>query len=145
MKKRIVAISLLALVGCDTLPRDPEGTVDRIRQSHTLAIGVASPFIPPEAAQLLRALAHENGATPNVRHGTLEPLIVDLDAGRLDIVIAQQSKRTPWNTLVAPGPPLSVRGKGRDRLEWRALMKNGENRWIMRVETASRRIAPENS
>ena len=145
MKKRIAAIFLLTLAACDTLPRDPEGTVDRIRQSHILAIGVASPFIPPEAAQLIRALARENGARAVVRHGTLEPLIVDLDAGRLDMVIAQQAKRTPWKTLVAPGPSLSARGTGRDRLEWRALMKNGENRWIMQVEATSRRVAPENS
>lgn len=146
MKKRIAVLLLLSsLAGCDALPHDPNGTIDRVRQSHTIRVGLAGPAMPQQARALLAALAQQKSARIDLRTGSLEPLIVELDADRVDLVIAEVAKRTPWKKLVAPGPPLLIRGEGRERTEWRALMKNGENRWIMQVEKASRAIAPEAS
>lgn len=139
--KRRVALICLALAGCADLPRDPEGTSERVAAARRIVAGFATPVMPP-ARRLIAEVARETGAVPVVRHGSLEPLIVDLDAGRVDLVVAEVSRRTPWKTLVAPGPPLATRGEGKERIELRALMKNGENRWIMLVERASRRIAP---
>ncbi|ONF97727.1 hypothetical protein [Sphingomonas jeddahensis] len=146
MKKRVAVLSLLlSLAGCDALPRDPGGTLDRVRQSHTIRVGLADDAMPQQARALLAALAQQEGARIELRRGSLEPLIVDLDADRLDLVIAEVAKRTPWKKLVAPGPTLLVHGEGSERTEWRALMKNGENRWIMQVEQTSRAVAPEAS
>lgn len=138
--KRLLVTLCLALVGCDRLPRDPEGTLDRITATHRMVIGLAGPN-DPAAARLVAALARETGATPVLRGGSLEPLIVELDAGRIDVIVAEVTKGTPWKMLVAPGPPLATRGSGKERLELRALIKNGENRWIMLVERASRDVA----
>lgn len=144
MKNRIAALSLLwTLAGCDALPRDPDGTLDRVRQSQTIRVGLTGPGVPQHARQLIAALAQQNGARVTLKEGSLEPLLTELNADRVDLVIAEVAKRTPWKTLVAPGPPLQVHGVGRERLEWRALMKNGENRWITQVEAASRDIAPD--
>jgi DNA-binding transcriptional LysR family regulator len=146
MKKRVAVILLFSsLAGCDALPRDPNGTLDRVRQSHTIRVGLAGPAMPQRARALLAALAQQESARIDLRTGSLERLIVELDADRVDLVIAEVTKRTPWKKLVAPGPPLLVLGKGQERTEWRALMKNGENRWIMQVEKASRAVAPKAS
>jgi hypothetical protein len=143
MKKRVAALLLLwSLAGCDALPRDPDGTLDRVRQTRVIRVGLAGDAMPASAERLVAALAQQNGARVELRRGSLEPLITDLDADRVDLLIAEVTKRTPWKTLVAPGPPLLSRGEGRERMEWRALMKNGENRWIMKVESASRAVAP---
>jgi hypothetical protein len=140
-----VTFAFLALTACDALPQDPDGTLDRVRTTHRLRIGVVTPAIAPEAKQLIAAVARQTGAAPVLRHGSLEPMLVDLDADRLDLVIADVAKRTPWKTLVAPGPPLATRGAGKERIELRALMKNGENKWIMLVEKTSRQIADQPS
>jgi hypothetical protein len=143
MTIRIAGLLLLILGACDALPRDPEHSSERIQQSRTLRIGITDPKLVPEAQRLVAALAQQNSARPIMRQGALEPLIVDLDAGRLDLIIAPMAKRSPWKTLVAPGPALTHIGEGKERVEWRALMKNGENRWIMQVEGASRRVSGE--
>jgi hypothetical protein len=144
MKKRAAVLLLSwSLVACDALPRDPDGTLDRVRASHVINVGFAGAEMPPQARRLLKTLARQNGARIQLTQGSLEPLIVALDGDRIDLVIAETAKRTPWKTLVAPGPPLLGRGEGDDRVEWRALMKNGENRWIMHIEAASRAIVPD--
>lgn len=141
MRNLALAISALFLAACDQLPRDPEGSLDRIRQSGLLRVGIAGPSHSAAATRLVAALAAQTGTHPRLRRGSLEPLIADLDADRLDLIIAEMSESSPWMTRIAPGPALRVRNIGEERLEERALAKNGENRWIVLMETASRRIA----
>ncbi len=146
MKMRVAVLLLFwLLAACDVLPRDPDGTLDRVRHSRTIRVGIAADAMPQQARDLFAALAQREDARIQLHKASLEPLIVDLDAGRIDLVIAEVAKRTPLKKLVAPGPPLLAHGTGHERTEWRALMKNGENRWIMQVEQASRAVAPEPS
>jgi len=141
MKKRIAGLLLLSLAACDALPRDPDRTSDRLRQSRILRVGINGEPVAPQAQSLVAELAEHNDARVSIRRAALEPLIVDLNAGRLDLILAPMAKDSPWKKLVAPGPALSVEGAGKQRLEWRALMKNGENRWIMQVERLSRQVS----
>lgn len=144
MKMRIAALALViwGTAGCDSLPRDPDDTLNRIREARAIRVGVVGASLPAEARALLANLAANNGARIALRQSSLEPLIVDLDADRIDLVIVDVAERSPWHKLVAPSPPLTMHGTGRDRIAWRALMKNGENRWIMQVEAAARRVSP---
>ncbi len=137
-----LAFLCLVLAGCDALPRDPDGTLDRITASRRLVVGFAAPPTP-KAEKLVEEIARKTGAAVTQRRGSLEPLIADLDAGRVDLVLTELSQRSPWKTLVAPGPALATRAAGDEQIELRALMKNGENRWIVLVERASRTIAPD--
>ncbi len=137
---------LLLGSGCHALPRDPDGTSTQIMRSGALRVGLIDdprPFDRGRAAALIARLAHETRAKPQILHGAAEPLLADLDAGRLDLVIGPFTADSPWRTMVALGPPLAVRGPEDARLQWQAAAKNGENRWIMTVEKASRAIAPE--
>ena len=145
MKKRIAGLLLLSLAACDALPRDPDRTSDKVRESRVLRVGVNGAPVSPQAQRLVAALAQQNAARVSIHQAALEPLIVDLNAGRLDLVIAPMAEGSPWKKLVAPGPALSGEGTGKQRVEWRALMKNGENRWIMQVEQLSRQVSEERS
>ncbi|AHE52862.1 hypothetical protein [Sphingomonas sanxanigenens] len=136
---------LMFLAGCDTLPRDPGGTLERVETTHRLRVGVAAGLPVSRTdrpARLIEALERRTGARAEIRRGAAEPLFVALRAGRLDLVIAPVAADSPWATDITFGPPLATTGEGDDRLDLVAAMRNGENRWIMLIERASRAVAP---
>lgn len=143
MKALLPATGLL-LIACNALPRDPAGTSERIAQRHVIRVGVAigaKDFGRAASARLLDRLARDTGARPQLRTGATEPLFTDLRQGRLDMVLAPLSPKSPWATMVAFSPPLATRGRGEDQLDQYAVLRNGENRWIMTVEKAARAVA----
>ncbi len=73
--------------------------------------------------------------------GSGETLFKRLDDDSLDLVIGRFRADTPWTTMAAFSPPLASHGEGKDRIELKAAMRNGENRWIMTVERASRAVS----
>lgn len=114
-------------------------------RSGTLRVGLIDdprPFDRGRTATLIARLAQETGAKPRIARGAAEPLLADLEAGRLDLVIGPFTADSPWKIMVALGPPLATSGPEGARLQWQAAARNGENRWIMTVEQASRAIAP---
>ncbi|MET0240970.1 MAG: hypothetical protein ABW184_13855 [Sphingobium sp.] len=94
-------------------------------------------------APLLKQLEQDVGAKPQLSSGAAEPLLALLDAGKLDLVLGPFAKDSPWQTGVAFGPPLRAMPSGDHILELKAAMRNGENRWIMAVEHASRAVTAE--
>lgn len=136
----MVAIVTLFLAACDRFPSDPEQSLDSIRSRGTIRLG-APENIPPEASALLRRLEKETGARTLRRTGEIEPLLQAVEDGDIDIVIAPFRKDTPSATASALSPPIRTDGSGDKAIEWRAAMRNGENRWISLVEGNARRVA----
>lgn len=136
----LATAATLLLAGCDNFPRDPSHTLDDIRDRGVLRIG-AERGLPPEASRLVGRLENATGAKAVLRKGAVEPLLTDLEAGDLDLVIAPFGKDTPWATMTALSPPLHAEGRGNRVIEWRAAMRSGENRWVMLVETEARKAA----
>lgn len=133
-------VPLLFLVsGCNNFPKDMDGSLAVIEQRKTFTVGVAAP-IPSSARQLIARLEKATGGKAEVEPGPLEPLVADLEAGKLDLIIAPFRKDSPLAADVSLSPPLAQAVKD---IEWRAAMKNGENRWIMLVETEARGVAPK--
>lgn len=143
MKIAVVVLSLL-LCGCGALPRDPEGTSDRIAGSGAIRVGVVrddAAFGAQASRRLLARLADETAARPLVVVGSTETLFKRLEQGQLDIVLAPVDPESPWTSRVTPGPAIAGAGSGEARVHYRPLMRNGENRWIMTVEQAARAVA----
>lgn len=136
----LAGLAALHLAGCDYFPRDPEATLDQVRANATLRVGIERP-IPSEAERLVRQIERATGAKAFIDRGGVEPLLAKLEAGEIDLVIALFGKDSPWAAKAALSPPLRVEGEGKDRIEWRAAMRSGENRWIMLVETRARRVS----
>lgn len=144
MKRSALLLGLAALAGCSALPRDVEGTSDRVRQSGQIRVGAAAGAAgAPETAKLLSVLGQKVGAQARRTVGETEPLLAALEEGKLDLVVAWFDPKSPWANRVALAPRLASRGGKDDRLELRAAARNGENRWVMLVETTSRAVAPE--
>ncbi len=139
------AFALLLLGACDALPRDPAGTSARIERSRTFTIALADPAIrsAPQVGRLVEEIERRTKAHARWRSGSGEPLFQQLDDGRLDLVIGRFTADSPWATDVAFAPALSKSGSEDVPIELKAAMRNGENRWIMTVERASRAISQE--
>ena len=88
-------IAVLLLGGCQ-YPRDPEGTLDRVRGG-TLRVGVAEvePWTTVER-QLVREFADSISAEVEWVEGTESELIEALAGRQLDVVIGGFTRRSVW-------------------------------------------------
>ena len=135
MRMLAVLFACGALAGCGPIPRDPDGTLDRIRREHRFQVGIVDASGAGPA--IVRSIARETRAAPVVRRGQLEPLLLALEAGELDLVIGGRfSRDTPWKTRVTLGPPLREVVVGDAAHREHLAARNGENAWIMLVQRA---------
>lgn len=143
--KSWIVLAFLLLGACDALPRDPAGTSQRIAQKRHFTVSLADPAIrsEPQIGKLVHEIERRTGAHAQWLPGSGEALFQRLDDGALDLVIGRFAADSPWAMDVAFGPPLSTGGTSDAPLKLMAAMRNGENRWIMTVERASRAISPE--
>lgn len=137
--------AFLLLGACDPLPRDPAGTSARVTQKQSFTVALADPTVrsEPEVAKLVHEIERRTGAHARWLPGSGEALFRQLDDGTMDLVIGRFTADSPWATDVAFGPTLSTSRATDTPLKLRAAMRNGENRWIMTVERASRAISQE--
>jgi ABC-type amino acid transport substrate-binding protein len=137
MKLLPLLLTGLALSGCGSLPRDPDGTLDRVRAQHLVRVGVIADGGDPagdgESAAFLARVAQATGARVAVRQGASEPLLLDLQAGRLDLVIGTVSPDSPWVSEVAILKPVAE-PVSPQHLVVTPIARNGENKWIMLLE-----------
>jgi hypothetical protein len=129
---------MLCLAGCGTLPKDPDGTLDRIRREHVIRVGRVQGGSTTDAAdwrRVLKRLEASTEAKPILQSGMLEPLLLDLEAGKLDAVVGGRfDEKTPWKTRVSLGPPIRMIETSTGKTASHLVVRNGENAWIMMVQ-----------
>lgn len=140
MKHGFLALPLLMLCACGDYPRDTEGTLERVRGG-AMRVGLVAGAPEPRAAALVRKLAERTGARPKVREDAAEPLLLDLEHGRLDLVVGRFDAKTPWDARVTFGKPVEMSGAKDDRREVKAAVRNGEHAWSMEVDRAVKMVA----
>ena len=136
---------LFAAAGCD-LPRDSDGTLDRVRGG-TMRVGfvVDTPWTTDSAGGvggieggLVQSLARELGARASWKRGQQDYLLTALQHRELDLVIGGLTADSPWSKQVAFTRPyftdtVSVSGSLKPR-EHVLAVAPGENAWLTRVE-----------
>jgi polar amino acid transport system substrate-binding protein len=104
---------VLIAAGCGPVPRDPEGTLDRVRGG-TLRVGLVEnpPWVVRTAgepggaeAELVRRLAAELGAKPEWVWGGEQAHLEALERFRLDLVAGGLTDDTPWKKRVGLTTP----------------------------------------
>jgi len=129
---------MLCLAGCGNLPKDPDGTLDRIRREHVIRVGRVQGGSTIDAAewrQVLTLLEASTEAKPILQFGMLEPLLLDLEAGKLDAVVGGRfDEKTPWKARVSLGPPIRMIETSTGTTASHIVVRNGENAWIMMVQ-----------
>lgn len=143
MKWRSALCAALVLAACDRLPMDPDGTLDRIRSERRFRIGLIADgdrAVAPERQRLfLGRVARATGASPIFKKGASEPLLIELEEGKLDLVIGPLSPESPWRGRVSLLPPIGGTAAPQ-RLDLTPIARNGENRWIMLLEAEARAV-----
>jgi hypothetical protein len=141
MKWRLALGAALALAGCDRLPRDPDGTLDRIRSERSFRVGLIAAGDAPagrdETKAFLIRVAAATGAVPALKEGASEPLLLELEGGQLDLVVGPLSPESPWVARVALIRPIGEI-PAPQHLFVTPIARNGENRWIMLLEREAR-------
>lgn len=146
MIRRAGLFLLLILAACDSLPQDPEGTLDRVRGKHEFRVGLIASGDRRPGDELERAflgrVAAATGARPVISEDGAERLLPELEEGRLDLVIGAIGSETPWKNEVAVLRPFgTVAGKAGLLLV--PIARNGENQWIMLLEREARAVRAE--
>lgn len=130
------------LTGCASLPRDPGGTLERIRSTGILRVG-ASPsegFVTVEGgtvtgpeADLATAFADSLGAAVEWHPGGEAELVAAMEDGRLDLIVAGLTDETPWADKVSLTRPWAT-SEGR-RTKHVLAVPLGENATLVALET----------
>ena len=144
MKRPSLCFALLMAASCADFPRDPEGTLDRVRGERSYRVGLVAPLQPdrpePKVGALLERVSRAAGARPRLESGDAEPLLIRLKEGELDLVIGRFEAKSPWKRLVSFGPALRVEEHGKAKIHLIPAMRNGENAWISLIEREAREI-----
>ena len=137
-----LSLALLAAGSCADFPRDPEGTLNRVRAERSFRIGLVAPLSgsDPKVDALIRRVSKVSGARGQVESSDAEPLLNRLEEGELDLVIGRFEVASPWKRLVSFSPPLRIERHGKTRFQLVAAMRNGENAWIGLVEREAREV-----
>lgn len=138
MKSTIFAMALLLVsTGCSEIRKDPEGTIDRVRQTKVLRAGViAEGNAPhdPSLDRLVGLVAADTGSHPDIVRGSTETLLPMIERGDFDLVVGELASDTPWATRVAIMPsPEQMKSKDGDTQPV-AVVRNGENAWIALIQ-----------
>lgn len=135
----------LALGACGSLPRDQEGTLERIAEMREVRVGVTAAAGQSPHFARLRSLVERAGAAaggrPRIEIGAAEALLLRLEAGELDLVVGEFDRSSPWYKRVHLLPPIATRSEGDSELEATAAARNGENGWIMLIEREARALS----
>ena len=144
MKIAFVLALLLSCASCNDFPRDPDGTLERIRSEGSFKVGLVAPLSvqgsSPELVAFLAGVASATSARPAVSTGDTEPLLKLLEEGELDLVIGHFDKKSPWATMVEIGPALRTEQQGKAEIHLAPVMPIGENAWIALVEAEARNV-----
>jgi polar amino acid transport system substrate-binding protein len=132
-----VAILALALTACG-LPRDPDGTLERVEGS-SIRVGITdSPPWTTTAQEepagvepaLIEELASELDAEVEWVEGSESEILEDIEEGHLDVAIGGFTADNPWSKKVTFTQPYFTLGDDQHVM----AVPHGENAWIVRVE-----------
>ena len=98
----------IALAGCAPIPRDPDGTLDRVAGGE-LRVGaspaeglvdVADGTVSGPLVDIVEGFAEQHDARAVFTIGSEEDLVYEIERGSLDIAIGGMTDKTPWSVAV---------------------------------------------
>lgn len=133
----------MLLSGCDQLPRDIEGTTERVRQERQFRVGLVSDHQQPGDRQkaFVRGVAEATSARPVVERGAAEPLLTRLEEGSLDLVVGRMATKSPWRSKVHFLPELEGKESAKRPVALSAMARNGESEWVALLHREAEEVA----
>jgi ABC-type amino acid transport substrate-binding protein len=138
---RTLATALLSVLSAACgIPKDPEGTSERIASTHELRVGVTDnpPWVSATRgepggieAQLVREFAESLQAHVLWTSGSESMLVEALKRRELDVVIGGFEKRTQWSSQAGITQPFAKDADGKKHV---FLAAPGENGFILKLD-----------
>ena len=135
-----VLLVVLATTACG-LPKDPEGTSERLAATHELRVGVTDngQWVDAHSAEpagiepaLVRQFATKIGAHVLWSRGSETSLAQSLKHGDIDVAIGGFEPKTPWKSIVGVSQPFA---ETQDKKKHVFLAAPGENRFILALDS----------
>lgn len=136
--------------GCSTIPRDPGGTLERVRDSGVLRVG-ASPSegrviidghrVSGPEAELVSGFARSLGASVRWRPGGEGELVAAMERGELDVLVGGLSATSPWVGTVSLTRPYAESSDHGQLLQHVMAVPLGENATLVALEDYLSRVA----
>lgn len=127
----VVALGMLA--GCDDFPKDMAGTTEGVLSSGTMRAGIVAGGPKDEQRTLIARLASSLDVDASVFTGSTEDLVHRMNNGKIDILVGEFAADTPWKSQVAMTDPVRAINPPADQPVMRAIVRSGENRWLLKV------------
>ena len=142
--KWMALLFLPVLAGCEGIPKDQAGTLDRVRAERVVRVGLAAgpDGAPAQPGAFVDRLAARTGARPRTETGSLERLLTRLEESELDLVIGEVETKSPWSKQVTLIDPPLATTQAEPELQLAAIARNGENGWIALLHEEARRVGP---
>jgi polar amino acid transport system substrate-binding protein len=136
MARLFFVSAMLLLAAACGLPRDPEGTLDRLRGG-VMRVGYSEndPWITDTAGverAMVNQLAASLGARVEWTRGSESPLFEKLHERKLDLVVAGLTDDGSWAKLAAATKSFYTEPGTGKRHVW--ATSPGENAWLVHVE-----------
>jgi polar amino acid transport system substrate-binding protein len=133
----VLASSLLLLVAGCGLPKDPDGTLEKVSGGE-LRVGVVpgNERAAAEDGRIVDALAQALRSRPVFQHADAHHLFHELEEGRLDLIVGGLPTDTPFFDkagLTRKAGPLMQPGSTQDRV---LAVPAGENGFLIAVNRA---------
>lgn len=112
----LVVLALLVLTACGTIPRDPDGTLERVRSEGVLRVGASDGAERVEVhveqgereaqvrgaeADLVAGFAEQIGAEVEWTIGGETELMHAMQRGELDVIVGGLHSDSPWADVVS--------------------------------------------
>jgi ABC-type amino acid transport substrate-binding protein len=138
---RTIATALLSFLSAAcNIPKDPEGTSERIASTHELRVGITDnpPWVSATQgepagieAELVRKFAESVQADVLWTTGSESMLVEALKRRELDVVIGGFEKRTQWSSQAGITQPFAEDAEGKKHV---FLAAPGENGFILKLD-----------
>jgi polar amino acid transport system substrate-binding protein len=137
MTRRGLAALMLLLAACG-IPRDPEGTLERVIGS-AMRVGIteSEPWIVLDGGEpsgvevdLVQGFASELDTEIEWVNGSETEILESIEMGQLDLALGGFTADNPWSSKVSFIQPYFVLGEDQHVM----AVPHGENAWIVRLE-----------
>ena len=129
-----VALTLVGS-GCASMPRDPDGTLDRVKREGVLRVGASPSERTALEEDLARGLAAELGARVQLTRGGETALVGAMERGELDLLVGGLHADSPWSDKVSITRAYAESTEAGETVKHVLAVPLGENAMLARVET----------
>jgi polar amino acid transport system substrate-binding protein len=130
----VVITGLSVLAACGSLPRDPDGTLERVQREGVLRVGASPSEVTDREVELVEGFAQSLGVRVRWTRDGETALVGEMERGRLDILVGGLHADSPWSDKVGITRAYAESLEAGTTVEHVMAVPLGENAMLVRLE-----------